>query len=59
MTSAVDLEKREGSDLVEVDLGRKVESAVDLGRNEESAVVDLGRKVGSDIEVVVCDSVKK
>ena len=61
MTSEVDLGKREGSDLVEIELGRKVESAVDLGRNEESAgvlVVDLGRKVGSDIDVV-CDSGKK
>lgn len=53
--------KREGSDLVEVDLGRKVGSAVDLGRNEESAgvlVVDLVRKIGSDTEVML-DSGKK
>ena len=53
--------KREGSDLVEVDLGRKVGSAVDLSRNEESAgvlMVDLVTKLGSGIEVML-DSGKK
>ena len=58
MTSEVDLGKREGSDLVEIELGRKVESAVDLGRNEESAGVLVVDLVGSDIDVV-CDSGKK
>lgn len=53
MTSEVDLGKRErGSDLVEeeeeVDLGRKVGSDVDLGRNEESAgVLEVDLKIGS------------
>lgn len=69
MASEVDLGKREGSDLAEVDLGRiKVGSAVDLGRNdcEESAgvlcIVDLTvGKLGSenDIEVDVLDSGKE
>ena len=64
LTSEVDLGKRVGSDLVEVDLGRKVESAVDFGRSEESAgvlVVDLMvGKTGSDSSTeVVLDSGEK
>lgn len=53
----VAVDKSEGSDLAEVETGRKKWSVVDLGWSEES-VFDVGRKVGSDINEVVLDSGK-
>jgi hypothetical protein len=60
LTSEVDFGKRErGCDLVEeVDLGRKVGSAVDLGRSDGGVLAD-DLKISSDKTEVVLDSGKK